>query len=605
MLFHSHNMQKFKIICNFATKYQFFLKNSFKVSKECNHILIISLVIHFSLAFSGAEASTDAKFKQYDHEVFSRLQSSYLLEKGTDFVSDSYAQPDSAMLCYSIITSRFENDENKNDASVVFAAYLNMGTLWREVYYDYPHAYSANYKALNLADKYNLNWYKPYAYLGLADVLQHTDSTDNDFEQPFQLIKNGLDGAIKTSNYELIIYAICNLCEYGINGNRYDLVAPELEKVKNLEFPDSVYGVEYTNYFIRAIECMGREDFTGMHRNIDLAIEWASQDNHLDPKLYYVAMRQKVSALKLSQTTDSIPELLKTMLTQAEKDGFQEYELYSLEELRDYYRNIGDTETAHNFEFRFLKVNDSVQRIRNIGGIRDMSLVLRLEESQNQVRMLINQKYKDKVTAIIITSISVFIIILLAYYIYTQRHLKKINISLYNRLQDYLKKDSLSNQIPKDISTAEKDLEHHNIFADAEDMKTEEDGNVNEKSIDKNDRSDEIYHNVISVMETSNDIFDPDFTIKNLASMINVPYYEVSAIINSYTHASFKAMLLDYRLKEACRRLSDTENYGNMTVESIALSLGFKSRAYFNSVFKKYAGMTPAVYMKIAHTEKS
>ncbi len=63
-------------------------------------------------------------------------------------------------------------------------------------------------------------------------------------------------------------------------------------------------------------------------------------------------------------------------------------------------------------------------------------------------------------------------------------------------------------------------------------------------------------------------------------------------------------MLLDYRLSEACRRLSDSNAYSNQTMESIALGLGFKSRTYFSNVFKKHTGLTPAVYMKIARMKE-
>lgn len=56
----------------------------------------------------------------------------------------------------------------------------------------------------------------------------------------------------------------------------------------------------------------------------------------------------------------------------------------------------------------------------------------------------------------------------------------------------------------------------------------------------------------------------------------------------------------EYRIKEARRRLMDIHTYGNFTIASIAIDVGFKSNANFNLVFKKVTGITPSVYQMMA-----
>ena len=55
------------------------------------------------------------------------------------------------------------------------------------------------------------------------------------------------------------------------------------------------------------------------------------------------------------------------------------------------------------------------------------------------------------------------------------------------------------------------------------------------------------------------------------------------------------------RIKEVRKRLMDTENYSNYTIKAIAESVGYKSHANFVLIFKKYTGITPSMFQKMAN----
>jgi len=59
-------------------------------------------------------------------------------------------------------------------------------------------------------------------------------------------------------------------------------------------------------------------------------------------------------------------------------------------------------------------------------------------------------------------------------------------------------------------------------------------------------------------------------------------------------------LISEYRIKEACRRISDQDQYGRYTIEAIAASVGFKSRTNFSTNFKKVTGLTPSQYLREA-----
>lgn len=73
-----------------------------------------------------------------------------------------------------------------------------------------------------------------------------------------------------------------------------------------------------------------------------------------------------------------------------------------------------------------------------------------------------------------------------------------------------------------------------------------------------------------------------------------------SSYLNKIVNRSVGMSLLEYRkffmIKEAARLLSCTDK----TISEIIDDLGFSGRTYFNSLFKKQYGVTPAQYRKVA-----
>lgn len=49
--------------------------------------------------------------------------------------------------------------------------------------------------------------------------------------------------------------------------------------------------------------------------------------------------------------------------------------------------------------------------------------------------------------------------------------------------------------------------------------------------------------------------------------------------------------------------MNDKDNYGKYTIETIAESVGFKSRSNFTTVFKRITYFTPSEYLKISNKQ--
>ena len=99
-------------------------------------------------------------------------------------------------------------------------------------------------------------------------------------------------------------------------------------------------------------------------------------------------------------------------------------------------------------------------------------------------------------------------------------------------------------------------------------------------------------------MEDVDVICSENFSLNALAKLTGSNTKYVSRVINDTYGKSFKAYLNEFRIREACRRLVDKENYGNLTIRAIHQELGFHTATSFVTAFRKVTGQTPSEFKK-------
>lgn len=119
------------------------------------------------------------------------------------------------------------------------------------------------------------------------------------------------------------------------------------------------------------------------------------------------------------------------------------------------------------------------------------------------------------------------------------------------------------------------------------------------------EQAQQLLAKITQLMETSDAIYDADFSLNVLAKMVDSNTKYVSWVINDTYRKNFKSYINEYRIREASRMLTDTQQYGNLTTQAIGEMVGYKSHASFIEAFKKNLGMTPATYQKLSRGGKS
>lgn len=111
-----------------------------------------------------------------------------------------------------------------------------------------------------------------------------------------------------------------------------------------------------------------------------------------------------------------------------------------------------------------------------------------------------------------------------------------------------------------------------------------------------------IYPLILEQLANPDNFCNPDFSLGRLSDILGINVNYVSQAINKYSGKNFRGLLNDFRVREARVRLSDTENYGHLTLQSVAESVGFASASAFIRAFKMCTGMTPSLYQKMARS---
>ena len=100
---------------------------------------------------------------------------------------------------------------------------------------------------------------------------------------------------------------------------------------------------------------------------------------------------------------------------------------------------------------------------------------------------------------------------------------------------------------------------------------------------------------VTSLMEEAKLYLQSELTLQDLAEKLEIPPYQVTQAINDGLGKNFYDLVNGYRVEEAKRLLSDPASR-NSKVLTIGMDAGFNSKTTFNTVFKKFTGLTPSEF---------
>lgn len=108
----------------------------------------------------------------------------------------------------------------------------------------------------------------------------------------------------------------------------------------------------------------------------------------------------------------------------------------------------------------------------------------------------------------------------------------------------------------------------------------------------------ELGERLLRVMEEKKPYTDPDFSLDDLAELLDVPKHHLYYCFRNILQTKFTQLRMDYRIEHA-KKLLTTADLHIVTFESVGKDSGFASKSAFYSGFKAQVGCSPGEYVEM------
>ncbi len=547
------------------------------------YLIILVAVLSALIGFSHP-ATDDKTFERFYNltpdEFFNQLN--YYVQ---------HDQIDSAMLCANIQATKYgKGNLTRQELKACCAAFRYMGLQYLVCFYNYQLAAEKLLKAEQLAVKYQF-----VTQVQIANDQAILAAMQNDLENNFAFNRDVLESFVKASylSIEALNQQYTEINRITMETTipnplylalKYDKANEVTEVVKAYREAQKRFG---TSCNVAEVMCNTIDHYN--NGDYDKAFE-AMQTPLNHPKAYseqdysqaqaMVKMAQYAVMLKSGKRAEALKLLLQHEQSLMD-NGLNFEQLETLWLIKQHYEEDGNKAMADKYALQYYMTKDEFINKSKVGKIDQAKLNLELEQSRERISEM---SYRQRMQAIVLWSaiiIALLALALLGVLWVNYRKTRRTNRLLYEKNVALL----AANQ---ELRPA----------AGAPDEKSEKPAAGEPTAADL-----DLMEKITAVMESSDEIYNDTFAINRLADMVGAHHRVVSRVINTCKGRNFNVLLNEYRIKEACHRLMDSEGYGSYTIEGIANSVGYKSRSNFTTIFKDIVGLTPSAFQKLCREQ--
>lgn len=526
--------------------------------------IILVLFILILNALSSKAAWQDEKriyFDKWDNVASEELmnRAAKVMEQGKDM--------DSALIYYNIVYNRHVIDPTNKDKAVLGAMSLNnMVYLMSFDYYDYERAFSYLSQSIELLNKFGCEDKLPYVYVNLGNLMLtgHANISQENLSEALHYYKAGVQIASKVKDWDIMLINFNNMIGMTTGIYKlidYDDISQEVARFDKQDIPSGTPMLAYTRQNVLVYKAMT----TGRYKKaIGLAGKMLQYIPAGPDSLRYalnVRTEQASSLMSLHQYQEATNILLHE-LTSARNKKIKDLECEICLDLMLVSRSKGDSQKAEHYEYLYLKAKDEMLfGSHKITNVEQSRLIHQLNKANEEVK---ESTRRHRLIIIIAIVAIVFALTIAGFSIAimrSNRRLKERNHKLYQAIQETI--------------------------------------TVKPKRSEMGDeRRTEIIGLIENALADTKLLCGEDMSLSRLAEFIGIPQKQVSQVINEHWQKKFPQLLSEYRIREACRRMQDSQNYGNYTIEGIGKSVGFHTRSNFFATFKRVTGLTPTEFIE-------
>lgn len=540
------------------------------------HTIIYILSLLFLVATRGFAAG--AAFGTQELKKYNGMPTERLLNLGKHYL-DVRHKPDSALVCYTIIASRYKNKAGSKAEMRCYALALNnLGYLYGGYYLDFEHAYDYLSQAVAVSKKYRIDDNLAYAYVNLAGIyssrseLLGIGDSENQIQKYCRL---AFDEAVRQKQWDVASASFLNLFTSFSEAGSAGKIKDDLRRF--LSIPalrhDPLSKFVYDDY--RGTLAYNRGAYREALATFRQQLRDAEAVKSVTMNCRVLALWNIYEVYHKTKHWDEAMHILDRLEEYASQYADAATHNKVLQHKSDLYRERGETALATHYDYLYLKSKDSLLTRSNADRMERSVFVHELSRVNTQLAES-NARHHQMVMAVLV--LLAFIIVIAVALV--------VNIRGLRKQKAYVRK-----LYEKNVEL----LEHKSAIA------TAAQSGLNRAAGLSEDLKSSLLEHIDQTINNPEIFCAQDFSLHQLATLVESNDKYVSHVINERYHKNFKQLLNEARVAEACRRLGDQEHYGHLTIAAIAKDVGFGSRSNFALAFKRVTGISPSDYLRQAH----
>ena len=543
---------------------------------------LFAILLTLLVSVSAQEAHA---YNVNQHNCLDRLTTAELMLRGQDFLQNK-GWADSAMVCYSIVANRAQdNNLESKEMNQIARALNNLGYIYATYYYDFQKAYENLNKSMELSKLYGFDNNLAYSYLNMASIIDSRNwlfANDALSTETLDNTKLAFDFAVKAKEWNVAVTSIYNMLEMIHNKADFELITPDLTRFKNLQLTDSVEMWQCTRMFCKATEAFQAGQYQQALNYYEKMLGEAQEIMTNRQQCIIKAMQQKAAVLAVMRHYEEAISCLREVEHIALDNGMQSELIDNYRAMAKVYDAMGNRQMAEQLDYKFLKARDEFIQKSHAEMVEKSRFLDEMRRVNDQVAQI--QAKHERAHQLLLMMTLIAVIILIAMVLLVRSNIKQRNYirHLYEKNVQLL-----------DVKVTAEQPASHSID------KQEDSAPKYQSQLDQESK-DRLFERIKNVMDDIAIICKPDFSLQQLAIQVGSNYKYVSQVVNESYGKSFKQVLNEQRVREACRILNDPNQSAHLTIEAIAANLGFNSRSNFTVTFKRITGISPSDFMKMA-----
>lgn len=543
--------------------------------------------------------------KEFDYEALSRYSIHELFQHANQYLAHN--ENDTAIAYFLSIIGGYESDKNPNIQRICVHSYIAVGKIYYKQGY-YSKAFDSFTNAIKISEENNFSDLLPQIYNNLGSIY----CAWQDYAQGLFYYQKALEQADPRQQEDLYKKLLINIIGVYCERKNVPMAESYYNRLYQFHGQDSL-----TNYFcllnkglILIADNKEKEAIKYIHQTCKYAEDVRLSSGYLSSA--YTTLAQ------LYERTD--PDSSMFYYQKALRDDLPPYMQRGLLKQLSFLYQEKDRQKALLYTQRYLLLSDSLFNESEINRMKGSQFIYESEKnfrkikSLNEEKQVQQQQIKAQRTTIVITALILILFIgMFILLIIQKKKLSRAYKDLFFRSNTILKAEQENQQIREGLEETIRNLKaelaesaKHTDTTPAQPTENEDtlsDQNSN-KQQSANKLTDEQKQHILSavnqVIKHTDAIYDCDFSIETLADLTGYNSKYISKVINDTYQCNFRTFLNEYRIKESQKRLLNTKEYGNYTINAIAQSVGYKSHANFIILFRKHVGISPSAYQKMA-----